>query len=331
MISDRDQLLMSLKNNNNYDFVVLDELLIKKCDIKFILFDFPLINIIVILTGKRGQYKQFEKLTFISKPLSYNILFNALNSVNDELPFTEDTTYNEFIGSSEKICNVRKEINLLASKNCPIMLVGQSGTGKEVVAKLLHDNSKYRLKNMVTINCALLNSDIADSILFGHRKGSFTGADEDTFGLFHNSNLNTLFFDEIENISINSQSKLLRVIEKGEYRRIGDSSILKSDFRLISASNKDLEELIKEKRFREDFYYRISMFQIRLPSLNEHKEDIEELVLYYYKKNGENRPFEKDFIKILKSQSWPGNVRELNNVLEKSRVYSSNNIIRLKL
>lgn len=331
MISDRILLFKYVKERNDIDIIIFDELLIKQVDIKPILFSYPKIKIIFILTGKIAQYDINGRITFVSKPLSISILKQLITT--NEAKFTKEIgnfNCNEFVGSSAIISKVKKEITILTKQNCPIMIIGESGTGKEVVANTIHENSCVKDKDMISINCALLNSDIADSILFGHRRGSFTGAEEDTFGLIQKANLSSLFLDEIENISIISQSKLLRVIENGTYRRIGDSEILRSNFRLICASNENLEKLIKMNRFREDFYYRISMFQIYLPSLKNHKEDIDELVFYYFNKKKEQRPLEKGFIKSLKEYSWPGNVRELNNVLEKSRIYSPSNILRLK-
>ncbi len=331
MLSDRANLFKYIKESNDVDIIIFDELIIKKIDINPIIFNYPKINIIFILTGKISRYDINGRIIFVSKPLSIDVLKHLLivEKVNESKEI-ESFSCNEFVGSSKIISNVKKEIAVLSKRDCPIMIVGESGSGKEVVANILHENSKLKNNDMVCINCALLNSDISDSILFGHRRGSFTGAEQDTFGLIHKANLTSLFFDEIENISLNSQSKLLRVIEHGTYRRIGDSELLRSSFRLICASNEDLEKLIKIKKFREDFYYRISMFQIKLPSLKDHKEDIDELVFHYLNKKKEQRPLEKNFIKSLKEYSWPGNVRELNNVIEKSRIYSSSNLIRLK-
>lgn len=329
MISDRTNLFRYLEQRNDVDLIVFDELLIKKIDIKPIIFNYPFINLILILTGKVSQYTQEGRVTFLSKPLSIDLLKNILNTNKKKENNLKNFICNEFVGSSDIITKIKKEIELLSKKDCPIMINGESGSGKEIVANIIHKNSSSKDNDMISINCALLNSDISDSILFGHRRGSFTGAEEDTFGLIHKANLSTLFFDEIENISLISQSKLLRVIENKTYRRIGDSELLNSDFRLICASNENLKQLIKKNKFREDFYYRVSMFQINLPSLKEHKEDIDELVFYYLNKKKEQRPLEKGFIKSLKEYSWPGNIRELNNVIEKSRIYSPSNIIRL--
>ena len=331
LVSTKEQLERYLIINKDVDFFVLDELLITKYDIKFLFFEYPKAKIIFLLTGKKGDYLQSGRFFLYSKPLTIN-KFNSIFK-NNEIKLDEskkDYNSNCLIGSSSIMSNLRKEINLLSLQDCPVMLVGESGTGKEVASKIIHSRSKYSSKNMVCVNCALLNSDISDSILFGHRKGSFTGADEDTLGLINKANYSSLFLDEIENISLASQAKLLRTLDFGEYRRIGDNSILKSSFRLICASNKNIESLILENKFRKDFYYRISMFQIRMPTLEEHKEDIEELVYYYFNLKNEKRDFEKNFIKKLKSRNWPGNVRELNNILEKSRIYSDSNTILLK-
>ncbi|MGD1817889.1 MAG: sigma-54-dependent transcriptional regulator [Pleomorphochaeta sp.] len=329
MISSEDKLKIYIKNHQEIDYFIIDELVFHSLNLNLLFFEFLNSKFIFLLKYNKPNFVENGRFSFTSKPLTENKINYLLSKKNINNSIIKNEC-NTLIGSSKIMENVRKEIILLAKQNCPIMLIGESGTGKELAANMIHNNSSYNKKKFVSINCALLNSDISDSILFGHRKGSFTGADEDTDGLLDKANDNSLFFDEIENISITCQTKLLRVFELGEYRKIGDNEILKSNFRLICASNRNIEELVKIKKFREDFYYRISAFQIRLPSLNEHKEDIDELVFYYLSKKDDKRVLEKDFIKKLKERDWKGNVRELNSVIEKSRIFSPSNIIRLK-
>lgn len=330
MISSLDQI-----NNKIIDFVdlfVVDEIFFSAKIINYILFEYPNAKIIFLMKSKRAYIEKCGKIVFYYKPLTYEVFFQLIKDFDDTLTNDLSNLENNFlIGSSSCMENVRKELLLLAKQDCPILLYGESGTGKELAAKIIHNNSKYKNNKPVVVNCSLLNSELSDSLLFGHKKGAYTGAEDETFGLIEKANNNTFFLDEIENISIDSQSKLLRVLDCGEYRKLGDPEISTSYFRLISASNKDLKSLINKNKFRKDFFYRISLIQVRLPSLDEHKQDIEELVNYYYKSRNENRSFEKNFINKLCQRSWPGNVRELNSVLEKSRIYSSSSCIELKI
>lgn len=326
---------MTQINNKLIDFVdlfIIDEFFFSVKIISHILLEYPKANIIFLMKGKRGYIEKCGKIIFYYKPILYDTFFSLINdydnSLNNDLIQYEDDL---LIGSSLCMERVRKELLLLSKQDCPVLLFGESGTGKELAAKVIHNNSKYKNNKPVVVNCSLLNSELSDSLLFGHKKGAYTGAEDETSGLIERANNNTFFLDEIENISIDSQSKLLRVLDLGEYRKLGDPEVSTSFFRLISASNKDINALINKNKFRKDFYYRISLIQVRLPSLDEHKQDIEELVNYYFKVNNETRSFEKDFLKKLSQMSWPGNVRQLNSVLEKSRIYSSSSCIRLKL
>ncbi len=177
---------------------------------------------------------------------------------------------------------------------------------------------------MICINSSLLNSSLSEAQLFGYAKGAYTGAFENRAGLIEKANNSTLFLDEIENLSLEVQSRLLRLIENGEYRKLGETMVQKSNFRLITASNIPLEELIKKKKFRKDFYYRIALFSQELPPLREHLEDLPLLIDYYYKKVGETRPCSKEMLNSLYNYSFSGNVRELNGILERCRIYSKN-------
>jgi DNA-binding NtrC family response regulator len=332
MISDRDKFLNYISINSDIDFFFLDELSLSFDLLKLIVFNFPQSKIVLLMKGKSGSFKETGNLIFYSKPLSIETVNMILSKDNIQLQTNLDQKPNNLlVGSSNVMNNLRKELLLLSKEDCPVLLFGESGTGKELAAKTIHLNSKYHFNESVSINCSLLNTDLSDSILFGHKKGSFTGAEEETVGLIEKANNNTFFLDEIENISLNSQGKLLRAIEFGEYRKIGDNNVSISNFRLISASNKDLDSLVSQKVFRDDFYFRISLIQVRLPSLHEHKSDIEELVFHYFNTKGEKRSFEKDFISKLKELDFPGNIRQLNSILEKSRIYSTDKIIRLKI
>lgn len=331
MISDKEKFLNFISINKNIDFLFLDELSLSLDLLKLIVFNFPKSKIVLLMKGKSGKFKEVGNLIFYSKPLSIETMDKILFKDNVQIKTQiEQNPKNLLVGSSKVMDTLRNELLLLSKEDCPVLLFGESGTGKELAAKTIHLNSKYQFNESVNINCSLLNTDLSDSILFGHKKGSFTGAEEETIGLIEKANNNTFFLDEIENISLNSQGKLLRAIEFGEYRKIGDNNISKSNFRLISASNKDLDYLVSQKVFRDDFYFRISLIKVRLPPLHEHTSDIEELVCHYFESKGEKRSFEKDFISKLKELDFPGNIRQLNSILEKSRIYSTDKIIRLK-
>lgn len=331
MVSNREKFANYISNNNTVDFFILDELILTFDLLDLVVFNFPKSKIIILMKGKRGEYRESGRVVFYSKPVSEQSLKLILNCKKALIKPSNSLKENHLLlGSSDKMQKLREELALLGREDCPVLLYGESGTGKELAAEILHQNSKYCFKPKETVNCSILNSSIVDSILFGHTKSAFTGALEETVGLFEKANDNTLFLDEIENITMDSQASLLRVIELGEYRKVGGNSLCKSNFRLISASNKDLKALVRQKLFRSDFYFRVARIQVHLPSLEEHISDIDELVFHYYKRVNEERRVEKDFMKKLKELKWPGNVRQLNSVLEKSRIYSSTSIIRLK-
>lgn len=289
--------------------------------------------ICLYISNSRKIHKVSDKLIYVPKPINDSIFNEAISSININKKCTNNITTNSFdsklIGKSDKMNKVREELCIIAKKNYPTLIYGETGVGKDLAANILHNGSNLQQNDMICVNCSELNSPIADSILFGHDKGSYTGAIYKEEGLIQSANNTTLFLDEIENLNKLSQAKMLRLVESGEYRRVGSKKVLNSNFRLLTASNCNLQKLIKENEFRLDFFYRISQFSITIPPLREHKEDIEDLVKYYLSKRGENRKLDNDFISYLMNYDFPGNVRELNAILERSRAFSSGSTIYL--
>lgn len=230
--------------------------------------------------------------------------------------------YKVIIGSSPAIKRVFDTLELIEQSESPVLIEGESGTGKELIAAAIHYNSPRKDKIFVIQNCSALSNTLLNSELFGHEKGSFTGAVSEKKGLFEIADKGTLFLDEIGDMNIEIQAKLLRVLEDGSFYRVGGTEQKKSNVRIISATNKPLKELIKKGIFRKDLFYRINTIHITLPPLRERKEDILPLINYfldYYaiSYHGNKKEIHPDAMKLLQAYSWPGNVRELKNLMER--------------
>jgi len=228
----------------------------------------------------------------------------------------------KIIGESESIQTLRELINKSANTDTTILIRGASGTGKELVAAHIHYLSKRKYEKFVPINCGSLPHELIESELFGYEKGSFTGAQNKKLGLFEVADKGTIFLDEIAELSPRAQSKLLRVIQERELDKIGRTGKIKVDVRVIAATNKNLEDAVKQGRFREDLYYRINVFPIWVPSLEQRKEDIPILVNYFLdrfsKEMGQEKPTVDDkALQVLMNYPWPGNVRELENIIQR--------------
>ena len=229
------------------------------------------------------------------------------------------------IGTSEKIYEVLGMIAQVAPVDISVLVTGESGCGKEIIARSLHKHSKRSQTPMVIVNCGAIPEGIIESELFGHKKGSFTGASDDRKGYFEQANKGTIFLDEIGEAPSETQVKLLRVLETGEYMRVGDSKIRRTDVRVIAATNKNLSDLVKKNQFRQDLYYRLKTVNIHIPALRERVEDInpfvERFALEFTRSNEiRYRGFMPDAIRVMKQYDWPGNVRELKNFVEKIMV-----------
>ena len=229
------------------------------------------------------------------------------------------------IGTSEKILEVLGMIAQVAPVDISVLITGESGTGKEVMARAIYKHSKRSNNPMVIVNCGAIPEGIIESELFGHKKGSFTGASEDRKGYFEQANKGTIFLDEIGEAPLGTQVKLLRVLETGEYMRVGESKVRYTDVRVLAATNKNLTELVKKNQFRQDLYYRLKTVMIHMPSLRDRVEDINPLVERFaleFTRSNEilYRGFMPDAIRVMKQYDWPGNIRELKNFVEKIMV-----------
>lgn len=236
-------------------------------------------------------------------------------------------SFGNIIGKSPRMQKVFQLIRQVASTNSNVIIYGKSGTGKELVAKAIHYNSSRKDKPFIAVNCSAIPESLLESELFGHEKGAFTGAVSSRKGLFEEANGGTIFLDEVGDMSLAMQAKLLRVIEDKEIRAVGSDKPRKIDVRIISATHKDLEKAVKEGTFREDLFYRLNVIPIYLPELRERVEDIPLLVEYFLKKYGEEagRPnvrISREALACMMKYSWPGNVRELENLIERLVVLS---------
>jgi len=238
----------------------------------------------------------------------------------------------KMIGVSAKMVQLREQIKMAAASNSRVLILGESGSGKELVAQLLHESSPRAGRPFVEVNCAAIPQELIESELFGHEKGSFTGAFETKKGKFEQADGGTLFLDEIGDMSLQTQAKVLRVIETQEFQRVGGNRNIKVDVRIISATNKDLNEEVKKDNFREDLYFRLNVIPLKVPALRERTEDIPLLVDHFLEllaaEYGQQpKKIIPEAIKILQKYTWPGNIRELKNVLERIVIMTPSKVI----
>lgn len=243
--------------------------------------------------------------------------------------------FKNIIGDSEKIQKLFETIEKVADTESTILILGESGTGKELFAKAIHYNSRRQVGPFITVNCAAIPSELLESELFGHEKGAFTHAIRTRIGRFELANGGTIFLDEIGDMSLSLQSKLLRVLQERQFERIGGVKPIKTDIRIIAATHQDLKKAVEEGKFREDLYYRLNVIPIEIPPLRERKTDIVLLVNHFLKQfsNNENRPIreiDQEVMNRLIQYHWPGNVRELENVIERMVTLSSGDTITLQ-
>ncbi|MBP8612499.1 MAG: sigma-54-dependent Fis family transcriptional regulator [Candidatus Atribacteria bacterium] len=234
----------------------------------------------------------------------------------------------EIIGESSKMQEVYKEIGKVADSDATVLIRGESGTGKELVAMAIHNHSGRKDKPFVVVNCAAIPETLLESELFGHEKGAFTDAVSRRIGKFEQANYGTIFLDEIGDLTLNLQAKLLRVLQEKTFTRVGGNETIKTTARVLAATNRDLETLVSNGQFREDLFYRLNVVVINLPPLRERKEDIPELVSYFVAKyakkyNKDVRGVTKDVLQILVEYDWPGNVRELENAIARGVIVTS--------
>jgi transcriptional regulator with GAF, ATPase, and Fis domain len=246
---------------------------------------------------------------------------------------TTTPDFNELIGKSNSMMELKKRIARIAKASGCILVRGESGTGKELVARAIHRNSLRATKPMLSVNCAAIPHDLMDSQLFGHIKGAFTGADHDHIGYFQQANQGTLFLDEVGELNLEGQAKLLRILEGHPFLPVGGTKQVSVDVHVISATNRDLREFVAERRFREDLYYRLSVFEVEIPPLRKRGEDIELLVGFYlerFKKLSarDHLGMSPEAMLLLRNYDWPGNVRELRNVIDSAVVLAEDWLIR---
>lgn len=241
-------------------------------------------------------------------------------------------SFDSILGKSRSLKEVVELAKKVSGTDVPVLLTGETGTGKEVFAQAIHDNSSRRQKSFVAINCSSFTKELLESEMFGHKAGAFTGAVKDKKGLFEEADKDTIFLDEIGEMAFDLQAKLLRILETGEFIKLGDTKLTKVNVRVIAATNRDLQKEIAEEHFREDLFYRLSVFQIHLPPLRERVEDIAGYVNVFVKgfekKVGKQiQSIEPAYIEALKRHPWKGNVRELRNVVERSMIIVEGNCL----
>lgn len=294
---------------------------------------------VVVDAYKRGASEYIIKNDNLFVNLENSVKNLSMNVVlKKEVEFLKDQVidrhkYANILGNSTPIVRVLKLIQKVEKSNIMVLVTGQSGTGKELVAKALHYNSPRARKPFVTVNMGAIPEDLVESELFGHEKGAFTDAREKRIGKFEEANEGTIFLDEIGEMNLHLQTKLLRVLQEKEITRIGSNKIIKLDFRMIAATNRNLSNEVKEGRFREDLFYRIQGFLIHLPPLKERGDDVILLAksfLTEFCKNNKMEPvtLSKEAVQFMLKYEWPGNIRELKAVMERAALLCENNTIQ---
>ncbi len=243
--------------------------------------------------------------------------------------------FDEIVGQSEAMSSVLEQVAMVAESDCTVLILGETGTGKELIARAIHKMSQRSTRTMIKVNCAAIPSGLLESDLFGHEKGAFTGATAQRIGRFEQANRSSLFLDEVGDIPLELQSKLLRVIQEREIERLGSNKIIPVDVRLIAATNCNLHQMVIDKQYRSDLYYRLNVFPIVIPPLRGRPEDIPLLVKFFTKKIARrmNRHIESvptETINLLKKLPWPGNVRELENVIERAVILTKGTTLTLQ-
>ncbi len=297
-------------------------------------------QLVVIMSG-HGTIETAVKATklgaydFIEKPLSIEkVLLCIQNAVkvgqlveeNRELK-AQIGKEHEMSGSSKPIKDLKKQINIAAPTSGWILISGENGTGKELVARAIHHNSKRHEKPFVEVNCAAIPEELIESELFGHEKGSFTGATTQRRGKFDQAHQGTLFLDEIGDMSLKTQAKVLRILQEHKFERVGGNKTIEVDVRVIAATNKDLEKEISDGNFREDFYYRLNVIPFYVPPLRARQADIARLATHFLeyfcsKESREIKSLDEEAMQAITNYSWPGNVRELKNLIERLVIMS---------
>ncbi|TDX48092.1 two-component system response regulator AtoC [Halanaerobium congolense] len=276
---------------------------------------------------------------FLTKPLDYDELKIKIRNLIGQCKIDEKDEirkkYKRIIGESKAVYNLLETINMAADYSSTVLIQGESGSGKELVAKALHYQSQRRENKFVAVNCAALNHNIIESELFGHKKGSFTGAIKDKKGKFELADQGTIMLDEITEISLDTQSKLLRVLQEKKFERVGENISRDIDVRVIATTNRDIKKMVRENEFRSDLFYRLNVIPINVPPLRERKSDTKILIDHFIKKISDREGVARKSISdkavdLLKKYNWPGNIRELENLTERLIVTSKNKEITVQ-
>ncbi len=299
---------------------------------------------VVVITGHGSVDAAVDALKggafdFIQKPLDLNRLLLTTKHALEHKSLVQETKVlrkkvgkrNQMIGESPAIERVRAIINKVAATEARVLITGSNGTGKEVVAHLIYENSQRAKGPMVEVNCAAIPSELIESELFGHMKGSFTGAVKDRAGKFEQADGGTLFLDEIGDMSLSAQTKVLRALQENEITRVGSDKSIKVNVRVLAATNKNLKQEIEKGNFREDLYHRLNVIPIHVPDLKDRKEDIPLLVNHFIQmicteQGWKSKSINEDAIQALQQHDWPGNIRELRNVIERLIILSGDTI-----
>jgi len=283
---------------------------------------------------------------YLTKPLDQDVLLITVRRAVDKTELLKENLqlqkalFERFkiegiVGRSERMVEALEVMKKVSSSHVTVLILGESGTGKELAARAIHYNSSRKAKPFIAINCAAIPENLIESELFGYEPGAFTGATSRNIGLFEASNSGTIFLDEIGDLPALTQSKILRVLQDKEIRRLGSRESIKVNVRIIAATNKDLEKEIANKTFREDLYYRLKVITINLPPLRERKEDIPELVTFFIRKYNQEfgkrvKDIEENALKALRDYHWPGNIRQLESVIERAVLMCGTSAIGLK-
>lgn len=335
---------MEMVKNGDYDIIVSDLQMPNFSGIDLLKIK-PDEAIFIMITGFGSVTTAVESMKlgaydYINKPFNLEEFLIKVDKAAEKISLTnqiknlrtqveENYSFGNIIGKSKKMNNVFAQIKNVARTDVNVFIEGQSGTGKELVSRAIHFNSARKNGPFVAINCSAIPENLLESELFGHIRGAFTGAVETQKGVFEQANGGTLLLDEIAEMPFVLQAKLLRVIETWEIKSLGSDKIKKIDVRLISATNQNIKELIKQKKFREDLYYRIATVTISIPPLNERRDDIPLLADHFLKKfsekNNRTVSISPEALNVLVKNDWKGNVRELENVIERAVISSENN------
>lgn len=340
---------ISLIKTQHYDLVLCDIKMPKKDGIEVLEFVTSYDSSIpIIMISGHGDLKTAVKAMrmgaydYIEKPPDLNNLLNSVRSAlvktkRKKIPKKTKKTNSkyEIIGESKQIKSVKSLIEKIAPTNAKVLILGPNGSGKELVARQIHSNSLRSDGPFIEVNCAAIPSELIESELFGHIKGSFTSAHKDRIGKFEAANEGTIFLDEIGDMSLSAQSKVLRAIQENKIQKVGSDKDIYVDTRVIAATNKNITELIKSNKFREDLYHRISVIELNVPPLNDRKPDIPLLIDYFIQQltdqyDGRHLFIDETGIKKMTSYDWKGNVRELRNIVERLFILSESDQISEK-